>query len=184
MKSDLSTYVRSKEKIEWKEKLGMALDIAKGMNYLHNMIPIMIHRDLKSNNLLIDENHKVKISDFGTAITKEKMGNEIVGTAGWMSPERLVGENSDEKTDVFSYGVVLWELLTRKTPWENLSNIQIVARVGHAGERLILPDTAPKGCPNGYITMIKECWENYSAKRPSFTTLVAQIREMKNRLVL
>lgn len=72
-----------------------------------------------------------------------------------MSPERLRGEQSDEKTDVFSFGVVLWEILTRKGPWDGLSNIQIIARVGHAEERLTLPDTPPKGCYAGIILNVE-----------------------------
>jgi serine/threonine-protein kinase CTR1 len=125
LKSDLSVLLYSKEKIEWKERLQMALDVARGMNYLHNMDPPMIHRDLKSNNCLIDDHRRVKVSDFGTAVTREKMGTELVGTAAYMSPERLREEQSDEKTDVFAFGVMLWELLQRKIPWEGLTNIQV-----------------------------------------------------------
>jgi len=179
MKSDLVALIMSKEKIEWKEKIQMSTDIARGMNYLHNMKPPMIHRDLKSGNCLVDEYRRVKISDFGTAITREKMGTELVGTAAYMPPERLREEQSDEKTDVFSFGVMLWELLTRKIPWEGLTNIQIVARVGYAAEFLPLPDSIPKGCPPGIISMIKDCWEPYPIKRPSFETILKQLREME-----
>jgi len=118
----------------------------------------------------------VKISDFGTVIKKEKMGTELAGTAGWMSPERLRGEESDPSTDVFSYGVVLWEIMYRKLPWEGLSNIQIIARVGHAGERLPLDDIS-KGCPSTYVSVIKDTW---STRRPTFETILQQLRDIQN----
>jgi serine/threonine-protein kinase CTR1 len=98
-----------------------------------------------------------------------------------MSPERLREEQSDEKTDVFSFGVVLWEILTRKLAWEGLTSIQIVARVGYAAELLSIPE-APKGCPPGFISLIRDCWEPYTTKRPSFETALKQLREMLEKL--
>ncbi len=96
---------------------------------------LIVFRDLKTGNCLVDEYRRVKVSDFGTAVTKEKMGTELVGTgnsllgltmvAAYMPPERLREEQSDEKTDVFSFGVMLWELMLRKIPWEGLTNIQV-----------------------------------------------------------
>lgn len=80
MECDLETLLHSKEKLDWKEKMSIAIDIARGMNFLHNLNPIMIHRDLKSKNILVDHSKRVKISDFGTATTKEMMGIELVGT--------------------------------------------------------------------------------------------------------
>jgi len=179
MKSDLSILVQSKEKIEWKERIQMATDIARGMTYLHNMEPPMVHRDLKTGNCLVDEYRRVKISDFGTAVTLNLMGTELVGTAAYMSPERLREEQSDEKTDVFSFGVILWELLTRKFPWEGLSNIQIVARAGFANELLAVPEQPPKGCPPSYLNLILDCCDRYNSKRPSFETLLKLLREMQ-----
>jgi len=179
MKSDLTSLLLGKEKIEWKERVQMAMDIARGMNYLHNMEGVLVHRDLKSGNTLVDEHYRVKISDFGSVVPKKEMGVKLVGTPGWMSPERLLEEESDERTDVFSFGVVLWEFLNRKYPWEGLSNIQIVARVGHAGERLPLPDQVPKGCPPGYLSLIRDCWETYPSKRPPFSQILKVLREMK-----
>mmetsp|Transcript_19776 Transcript_19776/g.27601 ORF Transcript_19776/g.27601 Transcript_19776/m.27601 type:complete len:666 (+) Transcript_19776:74-2071(+) len=183
MKSDLWTLLNNpKEKLEWKQKIDMALDIARGMNFLHNLKPPLVHRDLKSQNVLIDENLRVKISDFGTSVEKNLMGTEIVGTAAWMCPARLLREESDEKTDVFSYGVILWELLNRKIPWEGLSNMQIIARVGHAGERLPLPDSPPKGCPNGFVNLIRDCWETHGVKRPSFEVILQSLRDMQTQI--
>lgn len=103
MKSDLTSLLLGKEKIEWKERVQMAMDIARGMNYLHNMEGVLVHRDLKSGNTLVDEHYRVKISDFGSVVPKKEMGVKLVGTPGWMSPERLLEEESDERTDVFSY---------------------------------------------------------------------------------
>ena len=148
---------------------------------MHNMNPPMVHRDLKCGNLLIDDNKRCKLADFGTAVLKEKMGTELVGTAAFMSPERLREEQSDERTDVFSFGVVLWEILTRKIAWEGLTNIQIVARVGYANELLPIPE-APKGCPSGFISLIKDCWEPYTTKRPSFESLLKSLRDMLDKL--
>jgi len=75
LKGDLSELLQSKDQIDWRDRLSIAMDAARGINYLHSLKPMIIHRDLKSNNLLIDEHWRVKVSDFGTAITKEKNGN-------------------------------------------------------------------------------------------------------------
>jgi len=106
------------------------------------------------------------------------MGTQVAGTTAWMSPERLIGEQSDESTDVFSYGVILWELVTRQIPWHGLSNLQIIARVGHAGERLTLPDNSPKGCPPRFFSLIRDCWEDSQLKRPKFVAILATLRDM------
>jgi hypothetical protein len=130
MKCDLSSIIYGKEKLEWPERIEMAIDIARGMNYLHSCKPIMIHRfdsssfpfkpihrDLKSNNLLLDESRRIKISgfpsfarmwplsDFGTAITKEKMGTEMAGTGKpvffWIQFHKPLGwalRDSEEKS--------------------------------------------------------------------------------------
>ncbi|XWS18504.1 hypothetical protein CRYUN_Cryun32bG0049600 [Craigia yunnanensis] len=100
---------------------------ARGMNYLHHCNPPIIHRDLKSSNLLVDKNWIVKVGDFGLSRLKHetylttKTGKE---TPQWMAPEVLRNEPSDEKSDVYSLGVILWELATEKIPWDNLNSMQ------------------------------------------------------------
>nr|GEW69597.1 hypothetical protein [Tanacetum cinerariifolium] len=101
--------------------------LARGMNYLHHCQPPIIHRDLKSSNLLVDKNWTVKVGDSGLSRIKRqtylstKTGN---GTPQWMALEILRNDQDDEKSDVYSYGVVLWEIATGKIPWDNLNAMQ------------------------------------------------------------
>ncbi|XP_020218062.1 serine/threonine-protein kinase STY46 isoform X3 [Cajanus cajan] len=114
--------------LDIRRRLRMALDVARGMNYLHHRNPPIVHRDLKSSNLLVDKNWTVKVGDFGLSRLKDatllttKSGR---GTPQWMSPEVLRNEPSNEKSDVFSFGVILWELMTQSIPWKNLNSLQV-----------------------------------------------------------
>ncbi|KAI3968754.1 hypothetical protein MKX01_028904 [Papaver californicum] len=100
---------------------------ARGINYLHNCDPPVVHRDLKSSNLLVDKNWTVKVGDFGLSRLKHatylttKTGK---GTPQWMAPEVIRNDPSDEKSDVYSFGVILWEIATRKIPWDTLNSLQ------------------------------------------------------------
>jgi len=160
-------------------ELQMAFDVARGMNYLHSMEPPLVHRDLKSRNVLIDERWRAKISDFGTTLTKTHTfidcKNEV-GTPAWMAPECLQGQSFDEKADVYSFGVVLWELLVQEVPWTGKTPLQIVGYVGFNNGRLPLPDKPPAGCPREFVLMVGECWK-VPAERPSFRWILEEFRK-------
>jgi serine/threonine-protein kinase CTR1 len=103
----------------------MALDIAKSVNYLHHFPTPVIHRDLKSLNILLDDAFTAKISDFGwTRFKADSMTNRI-GTYQWMAPEVITGSRYSESADVYSFGVIMWELLTNKPPYRELNAIQV-----------------------------------------------------------
>jgi serine/threonine protein kinase len=111
-----------------KQKHRMALDIAKGMNYLHTQDPPILHRDLKSLNLLVYEQVRnnsdfiqIKITDFGLSRHNDDLSTSrmtgLAGTFHWMAPEVLKSDEYTHKADVYSYGIVLWEVIMREPPF-------------------------------------------------------------------
>ncbi|KAK9689939.1 hypothetical protein RND81_09G092600 [Saponaria officinalis] len=109
-------------KLDWETRLGIALDAAKGLEYLHEHVsPPVIHRDFKTSNILLDKNFHAKVSDFGLAkLGPEKVGahvsTRVLGTQGYVAPEYALTGHLTTKSDVYSYGVVLLELLTGRVP--------------------------------------------------------------------
>ncbi|GMI90403.1 SUGAR-INSENSITIVE 1, CONSTITUTIVE TRIPLE RESPONSE 1 [Hibiscus trionum] len=154
-----------------RRRLNMALDVAKGMNYLHQLKPPIVHRDLKSPNLLVDSNYTVKVGDFGLSRSKENTflsSKTAAGTPEWMAPEVLCDENSNEKSDVYSFGVVLWELMTLQQPWKQLNPPQVVAAVGFKGKRLEIP----RNVNRVVASLIELCWAHEPSKRPPFSYVI------------
>ncbi|KAI3696701.1 hypothetical protein L6452_29189 [Arctium lappa] len=162
------------EVLDERRRLRMAFDVAKGMNYLHKRNPPIVHRDLKSPNLLVDENYTVKVCDFGLSRLKANTflsSKSVAGTPQWMAPEVLNDEPSNEKSDVYSFGVILWELVTLQEPWSNLNAPQVVAAVGYRHKRLEIPSDV-----NRQVTaLIEACWEHEAWKRPSFSSIMQSL---------
>ncbi|PSS33733.1 Serine/threonine-protein kinase [Actinidia chinensis var. chinensis] len=160
-----------------KRRLNMACDVAKGMNYLHQLKPPIVHRDLKSPNLLVDSKYTVKVCDFGLSRSKANTflsTKTAAGTLEWMAPEILRDEPSDEKSDVYSFGVILWELVTLQQPWRNLDPRQVVVAVGFKGKRLEIPS---KVNPQ-VASLIEACWTNEPWKRPSFSFIMKSLQQL------
>jgi mitogen-activated protein kinase kinase kinase 9 len=104
-------------KMNWEYRKKFALDIAKGVYYLHTNKQPILHRDLKSLNVLLDQALNCKLADFGWTRVLGKVMTSKIGTYQWMAPEVIHGFKYTEKADVFSFGVILWELATRKPPY-------------------------------------------------------------------
>lgn len=147
-----------------KRVVAWAKDIACGMNYLHQHK--IIHRDLKSPNVLIGDNYTVKISDFGTSRIWNEVSTKMsfAGTVAWMAPEAIQESPCSEKVDVWSFGVVLWELITCEIPYKDMEQSSIMYMVG-CGK---LHPPIPATCPDGYKLLMKMCWKLNPKERPSF----------------
>ncbi|KAL6888225.1 hypothetical protein ACP4OV_009251 [Aristida adscensionis] len=174
---------RPNSQIDETRRLKMALDVAKGMNYLHSSHPTIVHRDLKSPNLLVDKNWVVKVSDFGMSRLKHHTFLSSKSTAGtapeWMAPEVLRNEPANEKCDVYSFGVILWELATLRVPWSGLNPMQVVGAVGFQNRRLDIPkEVDPQAA-----SIISSCWENDPSKRPSFSQLLSPLKQLQRLVV-
>ncbi|CAL4885329.1 unnamed protein product [Urochloa decumbens] len=172
---------RPNNQLDERKRLRMALDVARGMNYLHNCSPVIVHRDLKSPNLLVDKNWVVKVCDFGLSRMKNKTflsSRSTAGTAEWMAPEVLRNEPSDEKCDVFSYGVILWELCTLLQPWEGMNAMQVVGAVGFQNRRLDIPDNIDPAIAE----IIVKCWHTDPKLRPSFADIMTTLKPLLKNL--
>ncbi|CAN4118854.1 unnamed protein product [Withania somnifera] len=165
----------AREALDERRRLCMAYDVANGMNYLHKRNPPIVHRDLKSPNLLVDKKYTVKVCDFGLSRFKANTflsSKTAAGTPEWMAPEVIRDEPSNEKSDVYSFGVILWELTTLQQPWSKLNAPQVIAAVGFNRKRLDIPsDLNPQ-----VATIIEACWANEPWKRPSFSTIMDMLR--------
>ncbi|XP_060207133.1 uncharacterized protein LOC132634959 [Lycium barbarum] len=168
---------RNNQPLDLKRRLRMALDVARGMNYLHRRNPPIVHRDLKSSNLLVDKSWTVKVGDFGLSKLKHATfltANSGRGTPQWMAPEVLRNEPSTEKSDVFSFGVILWELMTVSIPWKDLNPLQVVGVVGFRGGRLDIPQKLDPRVS----AIIVDCWQSSPELRPSFEDISRRMTEI------
>ena len=154
----------------------MARDCARGMSYLHSRSPSVVHHDLKPANLLVDANWTVKVCDFGMARLKHssKLGSKSPGgTPEWMAPEALRNDPTDESADVYSFAVILWELMTLKYPWEELSSpVQIVVQVAFLHRRPKLPTWLPSHA----VQLLQRCWHKDPGERPAFPEILEQLK--------
>ncbi|KAI7835430.1 hypothetical protein COHA_010676 [Chlorella ohadii] len=174
--------------LSWTRRLNMALDAAKGVLALHSHSPPMVHRDLKSPNLLVDQGWRVKICDFNLSkLIEESTRSSSVGgmlNPRWLAPEVLTGGSATAASDVFSFGVVLWELLTWAIPWEGVNAFQLVFMVS-SGDRLAMPalEALPGKLPDravydSYVALVRRCWAQDAANRPTFGDIIAELRNI------
>jgi serine/threonine protein kinase len=160
--------------IRYPQMLKIALHTARGLEYLHDCN--LIHRDLKSVNLLIDEHYNAKVCDFGLSrIIAPKNQNMTgnVGTVSWIAPEVFEKQPYDAKADVYSFGVVMWELYTKQVPFQDLNTFEIPIAV-IKGERPAIP----KECPKEYAKLMQSCWHKKPAKRPTFQKIVKSLLKL------
>ncbi|KAK4429530.1 Serine/threonine-protein kinase STY46 [Sesamum alatum] len=153
--------------------LKFAIDVCKGMEYLHQKN--VIHRDLKTANLLMDTCHVVKVADFGVARFQNNGGvmTAETGTYRWMAPEVINHQPYDQKADVFSFAIVLWELVTAKVPYDTMTPLQAAL-----GVRQGLRPELPKNAHPKLLDLMQRCWEAVPSNRPSFSEIRIELEEL------
>ncbi|CAG2163319.1 unnamed protein product [Oppiella nova] len=155
------------------DAISWAHQCATGVAYLHSMRPkAIVHRDLKSPNLLLVNGRVIKICDFGTACDKRTIMTINTGSARWMAPEVFESCKYTEKCDVYSWAIILWEVLARQVPYEWLeANDQCILWAVHTGKRPPLM----YNCPEVIEILMTKCWSKDPAIRPSMHDVVVRM---------
>jgi serine/threonine-protein kinase CTR1 len=161
----------------WSQRMSIALQTAKAINYLHQLQPPILHRDVKSLNFLLERAHggyTVKVCDFGLSLIRNETSRQttssntpVVYTLPWTAPEILRLGRYTDKSDIYSLGIVYWELATNQIPYDGY-DVSVVREFVLAGERLEIP----KDKPSSFRKVIKKCWAHETSDRPSSTSLI------------
>ncbi|XP_063147901.1 RAF proto-oncogene serine/threonine-protein kinase isoform X1 [Candoia aspera] len=170
------------------QRIDIARQTAQGMDYLH--AKNIIHRDMKSNNIFLHEDRTVKIGDFGLATVKSRWsGSQQVeqptGSVLWMAPEVIRMQDSNPfsfQSDVYSYGIVLYELMTGELPYSHINNRdQIIFMVGHG---CASPDLSKlyKNCPKAMKRLVADCVKKVREDRPLFPQILSSIELLQHSL--
>ena len=150
-------------------------DISQGVRFLHAANPQVIHGDLKSANILVDRNFRAKVADFGLSQTSHSGG---VGTPFWMAPEILRGEHGNSAaSDVYSFGIILYEVYSRRDPYENDDNVIDILRLV-CDKKIQKRPQVPVSMPEKVKALMAECVDDEPSKRPTFEEIDQRLQRI------
>ncbi|KAL5150383.1 Serine/threonine-protein kinase STY13 [Glycine soja] len=161
-----------RRKLAFKVVVQLALDLARGLSYLHTKK--IVHRDVKTENMLLDKTRTLKIADFGVARIEASNPHDMTGetgTLGYMAPEVLNGNPYNRKCDVYSFGICLWEIYCCDMPYPDLSFSEVTSAV----VRQNLRPEIPRCCPSALANVMKRCWDANPDKRPEMDEVVTML---------
>ncbi|KAH9623367.1 hypothetical protein KSS87_012623 [Heliosperma pusillum] len=159
-----------KRKLAIKVVIQFALDLSRGLSYLHSKK--IVHRDVKTENMLLDTKRTLKIADFGVARVEAQNPKDMTGETGtiyYMAPEVLDGKPYDRKCDVYSFGICLWETYCCCMPYHGLYSF---ADLSYGVVHKNLRPEMPKCCPASLANIMRKCWDANPNKRPNMDEVV------------
>eukprot|EP00163_Fabomonas_tropica_P027384 TRINITY_DN5256_c0_g1_i2.p1 TRINITY_DN5256_c0_g1~~TRINITY_DN5256_c0_g1_i2.p1 ORF type:complete len:627 (-),score=122.51 TRINITY_DN5256_c0_g1_i2:1775-3655(-) len=159
----------------------IAHGVASGCHVLHTMNPPIIHRDLKSLNVLLDQNWVAKVCDFGLSkkTYQDQTHTAGIGTPQWTAPEVMTSPNYDTKADVFSFGILLWEMTHREIPFKGYEQIQVAMNVVRGAR----PHISRRKCPEEFARLMERCWATDPRQRPPFSEVLKELDAIKSKFV-
>lgn len=181
-------YGNDEDALTWDERLKIALDVSHGIEYLHEgAVPPVVHRDLKCANILLDRSMRAKVADFG--FSKEEhfdgQSSSLKGTYGYMDPAYISSSKSSVKSDIYSFGVIIFELITCIHPQQNLMDYVNLAAMDPEGVDEILDKTLAGKCnPQEVRDLAKlayKCLHKNPRKRPSIGEVSQAILKIKQK---
>jgi Janus kinase 2 len=159
--------------------LDLGIDMCKGIGYLHHHNPPIVHRDLKSQNVMVDDKWTSKIGDFGLSRFKDAGKTmSMCGSPLWIAPEVLRGENYGVGCDIFSFSIILWEAIAWSEPYPSMSSNRVMRGVS-AGT---LRPEKPEDCPDKLFSILKHCWAEDANHRPTMEETLEMLEHQRKKL--
>lgn len=171
----LKEYIRQKGKLDVREAIGMTIQIAQGIGAAHSRR--IIHRDVKPQNMILSRDGKVKVADFGIAraVTSQTMSAQAIGSVHYISPEQAKGEYTDERSDIYSLGITLFEMLTGKLPFTGDNAVAVA--LAHVEQPMTPPSTYNPDVPAALDQIVLKCTEKMPEDR--YQNVDDLIRDLK-----
>src|SRR6266540_109458 len=161
--------------IKWNEKLKILVHIAKGLSHLHKQK--IIHRDFHSGNILFENEFDIVISDLGISKSSIESTNDdykIYGVMPYMAPEILRGKRNTMASDIYGFGMIMWELTTGRMPfWDQNIDIELSIKICKNFRPPIINNT-----PKGYTELMQECWDSNPNKRPTSLDITKKLSDI------
>jgi serine/threonine protein kinase len=164
-------------RLSWRQRLVTLYDTATAVDHLHSFRPRIVHRDLKSLNVLLlrpiseaNDIPHVKLADFGFARESEARMTQGAGTSHWMAPEVFSGTAYTEMADIFSFAMIAYEVVFRRIPFDATETSKVSSLIS-TGNRPEISESSRQEVPPGLIELIERCWHQDPQHRPTFTVI-------------
>ena len=173
----LKKYIEKKGHLPYKEALSIAIQVANGMEAAH--AHHIVHRDIKPQNIIISKEGKVKVTDFGiakAASSTTTVSTSAMGSVHYMSPEQARGGYSDERSDIYSFGITLFEMLTGDVPFDGDTTVAVA--VHHIQDEIMPPSEKMNGIPSSVDKIVQKCTRKKTDQRyQSAGELIADLKK-------
>ena len=172
----LKTYIEKKGQLSFKEAVSIAIQVGRGIEAAHNKN--IVHRDIKPQNIMISTEGKVKVTDFGIAraATSNTISSDVMGSVHYSSPEQARNGFVDGKSDIYSLGIVMYEMVTGRVPFDGDTTVAVA--IQHLQEEIVPPSVYAPNLPISMEKIILKCTQKNPDRRyASMTALLADLRK-------
>jgi serine/threonine-protein kinase len=175
----LKTYIEKKNQLTFKEAISIAIQVARGIEAAHNKN--IIHRDIKPQNIIISTEGKVKVTDFGIAraASANTISSDVMGSVHYSSPEQARNGFVDNRSDIYSLGIVMYEMVTGRVPFDGDTTVAVA--IQHLQEEMVTPSAYAPNLPISLEKIILKCTQKNPDRR--YQNMAELLNDLRKALI-